>query len=204
MPAKVAAWLGMQPHPILIWLGAGLLFFAAELCYQISRQRLSTLRALVASTADFLWVTSTIVLLIGFPDIFSTQGKVSLLLVGLVVEVFGTLQLIGIHRIFKLPGTDRYRHCMRFAVTQSAEQLWRSVGDLGAISDYAPFLKDSRLPKGAESGVGAIRTCTNQKNQRWSEECTTYRAGQELTLRFLSEEPGFPLPVETMSGGWTL
>jgi len=204
IPNTIAAWLGLHTQSVLTWLGVGLLLFAVALLYQASSKRLHTLRALITSAADFIWVVATVVLLLGFPDLFSTQGKLILIAVAVAVDTFGTLQLIGIHRIFKIPSSDRYRHCMRFAVPQPAEQIWKAVGDLGAISQYAPFLKDSKLTSGAQSGVGAVRTCTNQQNQSWSEECTDYQDGRELSLRFLTEEPNFPFPVESMVGGWQL
>jgi hypothetical protein len=204
MTETMGVWLGLQVQSVYRWLGIGLCLFAAALLYQVSKKRLSTLHALITTAADFTWVVATVVLLAGFPDLFSTQGKIILTAVAVAVTTFGSLQVTGIHRIFKIPSTDRYRHCLLFAVPQPAEEIWKAVGDLGAISEYAPFLKDSKLTAGDQPGVGAVRTCTNQENQSWSEECTDYQDGRSLSLRFLSEEPNFPFPVEMMIGGWNI
>ena len=50
----------------------------------------------------------------------------------------------------------------------------------------------------------AVRTCaTHTASERWSEEVAAWdEPGRAYTLRFMSEAPDFPFPVEEMVGGW--
>lgn len=202
---SIATLLGTDAAVLVLLIGIGLLLFSAELWYQVTRKRLIPWRALLASCGDCLWVVASVMLLIWVPEWFSATGRFLVAAVALVVAFFGISQLIGIRRIFKIPGEPRYRHCIRMETGLEPDALWSRVGDIGAIANFAPFLKESRLQESATGEwIGAIRTCTDNRGVTWSEACTDYRPGQSLDLRFITEEPGFQFPVREMVGGWCL
>ncbi|MDD5035536.1 MAG: SRPBCC family protein [Methylococcaceae bacterium] len=201
-PALVGEWLGIQVPLILQLVGIGLVVFAAELIYLSTRQRLATWLALLVSAADFMWVAGSIVLLLAFPQLFSSLGKVLILAVAGEVFVFGAWQIWAAGRAHRTARDGEYRHCIIVETNAPAEKMWRVVGNIGDIKNYMPLLKSSVILNGKEPGVGAVRACESHAGQRWSEECTAFHSGHSFDVRFLTEDPNFPLPVETMRGGW--
>lgn len=201
---QLAALLGRVDPLLLQIIGVGLILFAVELVCQIFRRRLSTLRALMVSIADMVWVLASVVLLVFWPGALSGSGAAIVALVAAVVLLCALLQLSGIHRIHGVPGRSSYRHCVPITVKASAESLWAIVGKLDSIAQYAPHLASSQLVNGDISGVGSVRHCEDINGKQWSERCTAYEPGHRLELEFLTEEPGFPLPVRNMVGGWEL
>ncbi len=80
-------------------VGVILLLFAGDIFHQVTREQLSTKRALVTSLGDALWVVATILILVTQPDALSPGGEIAAILVALMVGVFGFLQILGIRRI---------------------------------------------------------------------------------------------------------
>ena len=201
-PSLVGGWLGVQAPLVLQAVGAGLVFFAADLLHQTTRRRIETWRALYASAADCLWVIGTVVLLALFPSVLSTTGNALVAAVAVAVFLFGAWQLWAIGHAHKLPGIGEYRHCIIVEVNAPSDAMWRMVSRLGDIKDYMPSLRRSVLAAGRGPGVGAVRTCEDHSGKQWSEECTTFNTGRSFAVRFLSEAPDFPFPAKTMRGGW--
>lgn len=201
-PALVGEWLGIQAPLILQLVGIGLVIFAAELIYQATRQRVATWRALLASVADFSWVAGSIVLLITFPQLFSSFGNGLVLAVAGVVLGFGAWQLWAAGHAHKTGKDGEYRHCIIIETNAPAEKMWRIVGNIGDIKNYMPSLKRSVVLDGKAPGVGAVRACEDRTGKQWCEECTEFNPGHSFAVRFLSEAPNFPFPAKTMRGGW--
>jgi ribosome-associated toxin RatA of RatAB toxin-antitoxin module len=187
-------------------VGIGLILFSLELFYQVSRARLIAWRALAASLADFGWVALSALLLFWAHAAFSGAGLLLIVLVAVVVALFGTLQFLGMDRLFRGSGPKQNRLCVRIRTPLKRDLLWQRVGDLGRIAEFAPFLKTSKLEEGSEPGsiVGARRTCSDLNGQIWSEVCTDYCPGRGYTVRFESDAPDFPFPMQDMIGGWNL
>jgi len=201
---QLAALIG-QINPLLLQIiGFSLLLFASELVLQISKRRLSTLRALFVSIMDVGWVLASLVLLVFFPDLLTRSGAVIVSSVAGVVLLCSLLQLFGIHHIHTVPGRKTYRHCVPMAVEASAESLWEIIGNLDSIAQYAPHIASSRLVNSKSSGEGSVRCCQDISGKQWSERCTAYEPNLRLELKFLTEEQNFPLPVKEMKGGWQL
>jgi hypothetical protein len=201
-PGQVGDLLGLEVPRVLQAVGLGLLVFAADLVHQATRSRLATWRALYASAGDLLWVAGTFVGLLAFPNALSGTGIVVVLLVAAVVLLFGALQLRGIDRAHRVPGTDRHRHCIVVWADAPAAAMWSVVGRLGDIARYMPALESSEILDGRSPGVGAVRRCVDRDRKEWSEECVEYRPGRSFVVRFLAEAPGFPFPATSMEGGW--
>ena len=106
---QLAALMG-QINPLLLQIiGFSLLLFACELVLQISKRRLSTLRALIISVMDVGWVLASLVLLVFFPGLLTGSGAVIVSLVAAVVLLCSFLQLLGINRIHAAPERKTYR-----------------------------------------------------------------------------------------------
>ncbi|MCC5785751.1 MAG: SRPBCC family protein [Phycisphaerales bacterium] len=200
MPRLVGGWLGGWPSWVLVAIGAGLLVFGADLLHQATRRRVATWRALYASLADFAWVAGTVVLLL-VPGVFSRGGAILALGVAAVVLGFGIVQMIGIGRAHRVR-SGVYRHCILVGVDAPTAAMWGVIGRIGDIHRYMPMLQDSCVLDDREPGPGAVRSCTDRAGRHWSEECTEFREGEGFTVRFLTDEPGFPFPARSMRGGW--
>lgn len=201
-PIRVGSWLGIDAPWMLRLVGVGLLVFAAELAYQVTRRRMVTWRALLASAADFSWVLGSIVLVIAVPHLMSPAGKDLVLIVAGIVFSLGVWQLWAIAWAHRAVVPGEYRHCIVMEANVSADKLWPIVANLAELKNYAPSLKRSVVLDGKSLSVGAVRACEDQSGNCWSEECIAYTAGRSFVVRFRSEEPAFPFPVRTMRGGW--
>ncbi|ANM28430.1 hypothetical protein ABI59_00480 [Acidobacteria bacterium Mor1] len=80
-------------------MGIGLLLFAADLVHQATREGLSRQRAWITVFADLGWIVGTAVLLIGFPGVLGSMGKLLAVDVALVVGIFMLLQWVGLRRM---------------------------------------------------------------------------------------------------------
>lgn len=200
-PDLAGDWLGLHAPAVFQLTGGGLLLFAADLIHQASRPRLATWRALLASAADFFWVIGTVLLLGFLPGLLSPSGTWLALGVAAAVGIFGILQIHGAGRVHAIRRTGVYRHCLAVRSDVPPEDMWRVVGNLGEIRKYMPALKSSRID-GGEPGIGVVRTCEDHKGKRWSEECISFEAGRSFSVRFVTEDPGFPFPASSMLGGW--
>jgi hypothetical protein len=100
-PELVSSWLGVSIAWLLPWIGGGLLLFAVDLVHQSVQAELSSLRARIASVSDFAWTLGTVVLLVGWGHLFSWQGKVLLVAIAVVVEVFGSWQWLGLRAMLR-------------------------------------------------------------------------------------------------------
>lgn len=204
-PAGILAWLGIEATPLsqllLQALGLGLLIFAADLAHQATRPRLLTWRALYASTADLLWVVTSMALIVLAPSLFSASGVRVLSVVALVVVCMAFWQLWAIDRTHR-SNSGRHRHCIAVSTPAPASAIWAVIADLGEIQRYMPSLKQSTLLDGAVPGRGAVRHCEDHSGKRWREACTVFEPPCRLGLRFLADEPDFPYPAHAMDGGW--
>lgn len=201
-PGFVETLLSMQAALLLRLVGFGLLLFSIDLMYQASRPRLATWRALYASVADFLWVVSSVLGLLLFPELLSVTGVAVVLVVAGVVLTFGVWQMWGIDRAHRPENSTLHRHCLVVHIEVPATNIWEVIRCMGDIQNYAPSLVRSEILEGKEPGVGAVRRCTNQSGKSWAEECIDFDPGSSFTLRFIAEAPDFPFPASTMLGGW--
>lgn len=202
IPTQVGHWLGIQAPLIFQMLGIGLALFAVELIYQATRQRMTTWRALIASIADFSWVIGSILLLMVFPQLFSSLGNILIMGIAGVVFCFGTWQLWAIGKAHQTGQNGNYRHCIIVETNAPADKMWQVVSNIGDIKHYMPSLKRSFVLDGKTPSVGAIRVCEDISGKQWSEECIDFKTKHSFTVRFLSEAPNFPFPAKTMLGGW--
>lgn len=203
LPATVSHWLGIEKPLVPQLIGAGLLFFAADLIHQATRRRMASWRGLLSCLADFGWVLGTVILLLAFPQTLSSQGTMIVLAVASVVLAFGVLQLIGVDRLHRSPGGSLYRHCILVGVNASADTMWESVSQIGEIARHMPTLKSSKIRDGASPESGCVRECEDRSGKRWAEQCTVFDPeARGFDVEFLCDEPGFPFPASEMRGGW--
>jgi hypothetical protein len=96
-----------------------------------------------------------------------------------------------------------HRHCILVNVDAHPDAIWRVLSRLSEITNYMPSLLSSELLHGNAPGVGAVRHCVDTAGRSWSEECVEFDLEQRrFVVRFLTAEPGFPLPARHMVGGW--
>lgn len=201
---SIASLLGLSTQGFLLLVAAGLLLFAADLLHQALQPRMASWRALYASMADLLWVVLSVLLTSLFYSAMPTAGIVLVMSIAGIVLLFALLQLYGIHLGHLNPGTGLYRHCLIVQTQAPAGRLWPVVADLGAISRFVPMLAHSEVSDNQPPQQGVIRRCSNHKGQHWGELCTDWQEGTSFSLRFLTDEPGFPFPASAMLGGWSV
>jgi len=104
LPGTASNWLGIENPLVPQLIGAGLLFFAADLIHQATRRRMASWRGLLSCLADSGWVLGTVILLLAFSQMLSSQGAMIVLAVASVVLAFGILQMVGVGRMHRSPG----------------------------------------------------------------------------------------------------
>lgn len=201
---SVAQMMGSLPGWLMTVLGTGLLGFAASIAFVLLRLRIGW--ALIISVLDLAWMAATLPL-VAIPGLLTNDGSRIVLLVAGIVGVLAVLQLRGIKAILSAgqAGNGTYRHCVRLRSTADPDALWAVIRDLGAISRYTTGLKSSRLEGNAGPATGAVRVCTNHRDQRWAEDVVSMDdANRSVVLRFRAEAEDFPFPLASMEGGWSV
>ncbi len=200
----IGAMLGPFPSWLMTALGAGLLGFAALIGATLRHLRVGL--GLLISGLDLLWVVSTLPMAV-IPGLLTSQGQVVVVAVAAMVGLAGLLQLTGIRAMLRAPdgSAGTYRHCVRLTSGASPGKLWSVIRDLGSISRYASGLKSSRLEGADGPEPGAVRICTNLKEQSWAEELVSIDDDtRSIEIRFRAEADDFPFPFAAMSGGWSV
>ncbi len=208
LASRLAPVIGAGVSPAIpLAIGAGLLPFGGFLVWLGTRRAPDTLLALVVSAADLGWVAGS-GLLLGFASgRLSATGIVLVVAIAALVLGFALGQLRGIRAAFAADGPDhrRFRVCFDFAGEGRAEEIWKNVANFGEVARFAPTLASSGLRAGQEPAQGAIRDCADLAGRSWSERCTVLNhETRELTMEFLTREPGFPFPFLEMTGGWSV
>lgn len=196
--------IGVATPIIYQILGVSLLGFAGIVAWTATRKPIDTFLAALISIADFLWVLGTILLFVLASGTLNPEGIFMLSGIAIFVMGFGLYQLHGINRVYSIPGKpDTQRLCVMVDTPVQPEKIWPLIADLGSIQDYSPNLTQVILKDNAEPGVDAVRQCTDVNGKTWSEHCQRYdEQARSIKLEFLPDEPGFPYPFKTMSGGW--
>ncbi|MCU0498810.1 MAG: SRPBCC family protein [Anaerolineae bacterium] len=200
----VRSLIGIGELILYQFVGVGLLGFASIVIWTATRNPINTFLAMMISLADFLWVIGTLLVILGVFSLLQPLGMLILLGVGAIVLFFGVRQLQGIQEVYTISGDpNTQRLCVAVVTPASADQLWPMIADLPSIQRYSPNLTQVILRNQAESGVDAIRQCTDVRGKTWAEHCQRYdHQMRRVDFKFLADEPGFPYPFKTMLGGW--
>lgn len=198
----ISAHFVMVPVWLIQSLGLALFGFAALIGFVLARMRLAC--AFLISVLDIGWVVGSVALTL-VPNLFSDAGRLATFVVAGCVMLFGVLQLFGIRFAMKdsAAGPGHYRHCLRVKASSDADALWRVVSDLGSIVDHSEGLSASKMQSDGTIGLGSVRRCTDHQGQSWAEEVADWNPdGRSLLLTFGTQEPDFPFPFTSMTGGW--
>ena len=185
-------------------IGIGLLGFASDLVWTATRTPINTFHALLISIADLLWVLGTGLLILLTFNSLNGIGILAMLIVATIVLLLGLRQFKSISQVYALPNkTNTHKLCVAIDTPQPADKMWPLIADLAHIKAYSPHLTAVILRNNAQPGVNAIRQCTDNKGNTWAEHCTRYdHQTHTLNMTFLADEPNFPYPFKTMTGGW--
>jgi hypothetical protein len=86
--------------PAVLWvLGAGFLAFAAHLWHTARKPVLTRADGLYFAVADTAYVLATVLVLVAFPTLLSTAGRIVFGLLADVVAVFAIAEFIGARRL---------------------------------------------------------------------------------------------------------
>ncbi len=203
LPNSVGSLIGLQnPFPLTI-VGLGLIVYSAYLLVLARGGKLMVL-SLIATFGDLAWTLGTVLLFAFAPGVFSIAGWGVAFLVAIIVSLFAALQLGGIrhHFLNRTSKTgDRYQICFAIPVSVPEDSIWKAVRDVGSIHRFAPSLLSSDVTAKTDHQC-MTRTCTDIKNQRWTELIQIDEAQKQLTIRFETSDLDFPFPTTSMSGGW--
>ena len=199
MPSIVQQRIIQLPVPLIIAVGLGLALFGLTVLALAARPHPGSRNVLLISLLDFGWILLTAPLALT-PLAQTPVAKTIIIAIALAVGTFAILQIRTIDKSLFL--NDRLRQICFTVVTETpAITMWNRLSDIGNIANYIPDLAESRLVHGTTLEVGACRECRDVANQKWQETCTEV-TGQAFTLRFHTEAPDYPYPLQNMHGGW--
>lgn len=201
-PGSIGDAMGGLPALALQIVGVCLLAFAAAVVWVRAGAARRPGRVLAVTVADIAWVVASTVFLV-LPVPLSPIGIGLVVGIAAVVAVLAVLQLAGLRELGRnRQGSTQARSAFEIQRGFAAppEVVWPVASALGRIGEFYTALRDVSV---AGEGPGAVRTCATHAGQRWSETVAAWdEPGRAYTLRFLSEAPDFPFPVEEMVGGW--
>lgn len=90
----IASFLGVGASTIILFIGIGLMGYAALIYVNASRAEISQSFVLFAILGDSAWVVLSIMLLLTNWVPFTVEGKWAVGLIAAVVDIFATLQFI--------------------------------------------------------------------------------------------------------------
>jgi len=90
----IANFIGLGSSPVILVIGIGLAGYAVLIYVNASRKKISRSFVLTAVISDSVWVLLSILLLTTGWVQFSVDGKWTVGLIAMLVDVFATLQII--------------------------------------------------------------------------------------------------------------
>ncbi len=90
---------GLEERLPFLVIGAGLLFFAGTILFEVKRQRTKAVYWIIIQ--DVLWVLGSVVLLLLQPFGISMMGNVLIATVALIVLIFAIWQYLGVQKLQK-------------------------------------------------------------------------------------------------------
>lgn len=195
----VSTWMGLGSAVPLYVVGAALVPFAVGLVINARREQVNLGEAVMASLGDAAWVIGSLVLMIGWPEWFSTAGLGAIAGVAAFVATFGIAQVAGIRRILRNANGRGSALAFERVVDASPARVWDVISDVHDYAQYAPSLDFSRIVSG--HGEGAIRECGDATG-RWNEVCTGWDEGREYRFEVDTRADDYPYPFEELRGQW--
>jgi hypothetical protein len=199
IPSLVQQRIIQLPIPLIVAIGIGLGLFGLAVLSAAARPHPGYRNVLLISFLDFGWVLLTAPLALT-PLAPTPTAKAIVLAIAAAVGLFAILQIRTVDQSIKLPNGLR-KICFTVVNTSSAATIWQRLADLGNIANYIPDLAESRLVNGTNLAPGTTRECRDVANQKWQETCTEVTENS-FTLRFHTEAPDYPYPLQNMHGGW--
>lgn len=212
-PGYAAELLFAQPaswHIIsLRILGVGLALFGMCLLLMTRNRFLTKGQVVFISALDFGWVLGSAVVLIAYGTFFTAFGKVSIVLVAVVVAVFAIGQFVGARKI--VPGLShasvttsggQIRAKVSRAVKAPVDVVWKVMNDHPGYADVADNLSKVEVVKG--DGMGMQRVCYGPKGENWLETCNLYEEGHVFGFRVHTEADDYPYPISDLHGAWSV
>ncbi|SDR28111.1 SRPBCC family protein [Pseudovibrio sp. Tun.PSC04-5.I4] len=203
MPSTVSEAIGWQGPHLWFFIGAGLLVFAGALVWQGVQSNPPKAWSLLFSIGDYLWVVGTALSAMFACSLMDSGGWIFTWGVASTVALFGTLQLMGIVRLYRQTAVD-YALVISVDVKSNVEQFWPVLSDLGGIKKHTQNLASSELVGGRDPSLGVRRECASLDGARWAETVTAWVPRDGFDVIFNADEPDFPFPFQKMLGGWRL
>lgn len=90
---------GLDSPLVLDVLAVGLLLYAGALAVVARPERVTRQALVVFTVADALWVAASVIVLLLYWPQFAPVARLLIIAVGLVVEMFGTLQFLAARKV---------------------------------------------------------------------------------------------------------
>ncbi len=195
---KYIAHLFDTSNTAVFWaIGAALIFFSAIIIFEIRRQNLLGILAIIIQ--DFIWVLGSIILLITQPFAISSTGNTMIAIVAVVVL------LIGINQAKALASTDTNQEkgvkqlSFERIIKASKTNVWEVISDVSNYHQVAPNIDEVQIVSG--KGQGMVRSCSHGKDS-WTETCSLWVEEKEYAFEVQTSASDYPYPFKYLKGNW--
>lgn len=204
--AETAEWHGIA----LRLLGAGLIIFGIDLILMSTNSLISKGEIMLITAMDVGWIIGSALLLAVYGNLFSSDGKVAIIIVAFFVAVFAIGQYLGARNI--VPPTSkatvqsarggRFFAKVSRSVTAPKDVVWRVMTDHPRYADVADNISKVEVVSG--DGIGMQRRCYGPKGEDWLETCDLFDEGRAFGFRIHTEANDYPYPVSELHGEWSV
>lgn len=127
--------MGLNPVVLMV-VGAGVVGFGIVTLMNARTQPINLVLAKSTVVADIAWVVAAAVI-IAIPELLTTEGRLLLGAISVVVGLFAVVQTIGIRRIGSI---EVRRLVTEVEIEASPEQVWEVLVDLDEYEAWNPFI----------------------------------------------------------------
>jgi len=200
---------GFGMDTILFALGIGIVIFAADVWLISRAERISLLQSKLIVLLDVGWVIGSSALLLLWPDVFSTAGTVSIIVVAIVVADLGFMELLGILMTYEGESEvtadyqgDHLTITAALATDVPSDLVWSVMRQQEKYAEVADNISSVKVIRGSAKGL--VRECTDNKGQTWRETCTRWDEGEGFAFRIHTDAPDYPYPIAELAGDWSV
>lgn len=194
---QLAKMFGFGNDYAFMIIGFALIYFSCTIFFEIKRLR--PLAILWIVLQDFLWVASSIILLIFNPFNISKEGNILILTIAIVVFAMGVNQAKALGRMDSLNNKKSKHFRFERKVNANKQDVWKVISDVANYHKVAPNIDDVKIISGNANGM--IRSCSHGKDS-WTETCTMWNEEQSYSFEVNTSALNYPYPFKYLKGTW--
>jgi len=209
MFAEPVELFGFGMETVLFAAGIGIVVFAADVWFISRSDRISLFQSKLVVFLDAGWVVGSAALLLLWPEVFTTVGMATIIVVAIVVADLGIMEFVGVMMTYEGESEvsadyqgDHLTITATLATDLPSGQVWSVMRQQERYAEVADNLSSVKVIRGSAKGM--VRECADPKGQTWRETCTRWEEGEGFAFRIHTDAPDYPYPIAELAGDWSV